>query len=101
MAMDGGTGHLFSFTEANSFFVDCKSQAEVDRLWEKLVEDGEEQACGWLKDKYGLSWQIIPAALMEMLNDPDAEKAKRVMDAMLKMVKIDVQKLEEARDHMG
>ena len=96
MAIDSGIEHGFTFTEANSFFVDCHSQTEVDELWEKLLEGGEEQACGWLKDKYGLSWQIIPSALMEMLADEDAEKAQRVMEAMLKMVKIDVPTLQRA-----
>ncbi len=98
MAMDGGAGHVFTFTEANSFFVDCESQAEVDELWQKFTAEGEESMCGWLKDKFGVSWQIIPTALMEMLGDEDPEKAKRVMDAMLQMQKIDIQKLEEARD---
>ncbi len=100
MAIDSSFDHGFTFTEATSFFVDCHSQAEVDRLWDRLVHGGEAQACGWLKDKYGVSWQIIPSALMEMLSDEDPAKAKRVMDAMLQMVKIDVQKLEEARDHV-
>lgn len=100
MAMDGGAGHMFTFTEANSFFVNCDTQAEVDELWQRFTEEGEESMCGWLKDKYGVSWQIIPAALMEMLGDEDPEKAKRVMDAMLQMQKIDVQKLEEARDQV-
>lgn len=100
MAMDGGVGHMFSFTEANSFFVNCDTQAEVDHLWQRFTEEGEESMCGWLKDKYGVSWQIIPTALMEMLGDEDPEKAKRVMDAMLQMQKIDVQKLEAARDNV-
>lgn len=98
MATDGGAGHAFTFTEANSFFVNCESQAEVDELWQQFTAEGEESMCGWLKDKFGVSWQIIPTALMEMLGDEDPEKAKRVMDAMLQMQKIDIQKLEEARD---
>lgn len=98
MAIDGGADHSFTFTEANSFFVNCESQAEVDELWQKFTAEGEESMCGWLKDKFGVSWQIIPTTLMEMLGDEDPEKAKRVMDAMLQMQKIDTQKLEEARD---
>jgi predicted 3-demethylubiquinone-9 3-methyltransferase (glyoxalase superfamily) len=90
-------GPQFKFNEAISFLVDCKTQEEVDELWEKLTADGgEESMCGWLKDKYGLSWQIIPTALSEMLSDPDPEKAGRVMQAMLKMNKIDIQGLERA-----
>jgi predicted 3-demethylubiquinone-9 3-methyltransferase (glyoxalase superfamily) len=92
-------GPQFKFNEAISFLVDCKTQEEVDELWEKLTADGgEESMCGWLKDKYGLSWQIIPTALSEMLSDPDPEKAGRVMQAMLKMNKIDIQGLERAYD---
>lgn len=92
-------GPEFKFNEAISFLVDCKSQAEVDDLWEKLTADGgEESMCGWLKDKYGLSWQIIPSALGEMLSDPDPEKAGRVMQAMLQMRKIDIATLEQAYD---
>jgi len=76
--------------------VDCKSQAEVDELWEKLSEGGSEDQCGWLKDRFGLSWQIVPRALPEMLGDPDPAKSKRVMEAMLKMRKIDTKVLREA-----
>ena len=94
MVLNGGP--LFTFTEAISFFVNCETQAEVDELWEKLTEGGEESQCGWLKDKYGLSWQIVPSALGELLNDPDAEKAGRVMNAMLQMKKIDVAGLRAA-----
>lgn len=95
MALNAGP--QFKFNEAISFFVDCKSQEEVDTLWEKLTADGgEESMCGWLKDKYGLWWQIIPTALMEMLNDSDPEKAQRVTDAMLKMQKIVIADLEKA-----
>lgn len=90
-------GPQFKFTEAVSFFVDGKDQAEVDYLWEKLIADGgEESMCGWLKDKFGLSWQIVPSALGRMMNDKDPEKAGRVTQAMLKMRKIDVKALEDA-----
>ena len=92
-------GPQFKFNEAISFFVDCETQEEVDDLWEKLTADGgEESMCGWLKDKYGLSWQIIPKGLGQMLNDPDPAKAQRVMQAMLKMNKIDLAGLEQAYD---
>jgi predicted 3-demethylubiquinone-9 3-methyltransferase (glyoxalase superfamily) len=94
-ALNGGP--LFKFTEAISFFVNCETQAEVDELWEKLTADGgSPQRCGWLKDKYGLSWQIIPKALGEMLGDKDPQKSQRVMQAMLQMNKIDIQRLKEA-----
>jgi predicted 3-demethylubiquinone-9 3-methyltransferase (glyoxalase superfamily) len=96
MALNGGP--LFTFTEAISFFVNCETQAEVDELWTKLTEGGEESQCGWLKDKYGLSWQIVPTALGELLNDPDAEKAGRVMNAMLQMKKIDIAGLKAASE---
>ena len=94
MALNGGP--LFAFTEAISFFVNCETQAEVDELWGKLTEGGEESQCGWLKDKYGLSWQIVPSVLGELLSDPDAEKAGRVMNAMLQMKKIDIAGLRAA-----
>ena len=95
MALNAGP--QFKFNEAISFFVSCKTQAEVDELWEKLTADGgEEGRCGWLKDKYGLSWQIIPTALGELLGDPDSEKAGRALQAMLKMNKIDIQGLRQA-----
>ena len=95
MALNGGP--QFKFTEAASLFVDCESQEEVDRFWKSLTADGgEESMCGWLKDKYGLSWQIIPRRLMELMGDKDQAKAQRVMQAMLKMRKIEVSKLEEA-----
>jgi predicted 3-demethylubiquinone-9 3-methyltransferase (glyoxalase superfamily) len=94
IALNGGP--QFKFTEAVSFSVDCKTQEEVDRLWEKLTEDGEEGSCGWLKDKYGLSWQINPTVLGEMLADKDRKKAGRVMEAMLKMKKIDIKALRKA-----
>ena len=92
-------GPQFKFTEAISFFVDCKTQEEVDELWNKLTADGgEESMCGWLKDKYGLSWQIIPSALMELMGDKDPEKAQRVVQAMLKMNKIIIADLKQAYD---
>jgi predicted 3-demethylubiquinone-9 3-methyltransferase (glyoxalase superfamily) len=97
MALNAGP--QFQFNEAISFFVSCKTQEEVDELWETLTADGgEESRCGWLKDKYGLSWQIIPTALGELLGDPNPEKAGRVLQAMLQMNKIDVQGLRRAYD---
>ena len=94
MALNGGPDH--KFTEAISFFVDCKTQEEVDELWNKLTEGGEEGPCGWLKDKFGLSWQIIPRVLGELLGDPDPAKSQSVMQAMLQMKKIDIKALQEA-----
>ena len=94
MALNGGPH--FTFSPAISFFVNCQTQQEVDELWEKLSEGGEKGRCGWLKDKYGLSWQIVPSALGEMLQDENAEKAKRVMKAMLQMDKIDIKTLRQA-----
>jgi len=94
MALNGGPE--FHFTPAISFFVDCKTQQEVDELWEKLSEGGRKDRCGWLQDKYGLSWQIVPTALSEMLGDKDPEKAQRVMNAMLQMEKFDIAKLKLA-----
>ncbi len=94
IALNGGPE--FKFTEAISFFVNCETQEEVDELWEKLSEGGEESQCGWLKDRFGLSWQIIPAALGEMLNHPDPVKAQNAMQAMLQMSKIDIARLQEA-----
>ena len=93
-ALNGGPE--FKFTEALSLSVACKNQQEVDELWEKLSAGGEEGPCGWLKDKYGLSWQIVPTVLVEMLQDKDAEKAKKVTHAMLQMKKIDIQALSRA-----
>jgi predicted 3-demethylubiquinone-9 3-methyltransferase (glyoxalase superfamily) len=90
-------GPMFTFTEAISFVVDCEDQAEVDYYWEKLTADGgEESQCGWLKDKYGISWQIVPRRLTELMGDTDKEKAGRATQAMLQMKKIDIAKLEEA-----
>jgi len=98
MALNGGP--LFKFTEAISLFVSCETQEEVDDLWNKLTAGGGAPSqCGWLKDKFGLSWQIIPTALMEMLADKDPEKSKRAMEAMLGMTKIDINRLREA--HRG
>lgn len=96
MALDGGP--FFKPTGAVSFYIECKDQEEVDYYWNKLTEGGDPNAqqCGWLMDKYGFSWQVIPKALPELLNDPDKEKSGRVMHAMLQMKKIDVAKLEEA-----
>lgn len=94
MALNGGP--MFTFSEVMSFFVDCEDQAEVDRLWSALTAGGQEQQCGWLKDRFGLSWQIVPRALMEMLGDADPAWARRVTEAMLKMVKIEVEALRRA-----
>jgi predicted 3-demethylubiquinone-9 3-methyltransferase (glyoxalase superfamily) len=96
MVFNGGS--QFKFTEAISFFVNCETQQEVDEFWEKLSAGGEKGRCGWLKDKFGLSWQIIPAVLIKMLGDPDPLKSKRVMNAMLQMNKIDIKKLQQAYD---
>jgi predicted 3-demethylubiquinone-9 3-methyltransferase (glyoxalase superfamily) len=97
MALNGGPE--FKFTEAISFFVSVETQEEVDELWEKLTADGgEESQCGWLKDKFGLSWQIIPTALGKLMGDPDPEKSQRVMQAMLQMKKIDIAGLQRAYD---
>jgi predicted 3-demethylubiquinone-9 3-methyltransferase (glyoxalase superfamily) len=94
IALNGGPH--FTFSPAISFFVDCKTQQEVDALWEKLSAGGEQQMCGWLKDKYGVSWQIVPSVLGELLHDTDADTAKRVMQAMLKMRKLDIEGLKRA-----
>lgn len=94
IALNGGPH--FKFNEAISFSVDCKTQQEVDEYWEKLSAGGEEGPCGWLKDKYGLSWQINPTILGKMLGDPDPQKSKRVMEAMLRMKKIDIKALQDA-----
>jgi predicted 3-demethylubiquinone-9 3-methyltransferase (glyoxalase superfamily) len=94
IALNGGPE--FKFTEAISFSVDCKTQEEVDEFWEKLSAGGEEGPCGWLKDKYGLSWQIVPRVLVDMLHDKDAEKVKRVTHAMLQMKKLDIAALQQA-----
>ncbi|HET7554581.1 MAG TPA: VOC family protein [Gaiellaceae bacterium] len=94
VALNGGPD--FKHSEAFSFTIDCDDQAEVDHYWEKLGEGGEHGPCGWLKDRFGLSWQVVPKRLPELLSDPDREKAQRVMAAMLKMRKLDVAELEQA-----
>ena len=94
MALNGGSS--FTFGPGFSLFVSCETQDEVDQLWGKLSEGGEQGQCGWLKDRFGVSWQIIPTALGELLGDPDREKANRVMNAMLKMTKIEIDELEQA-----
>jgi predicted 3-demethylubiquinone-9 3-methyltransferase (glyoxalase superfamily) len=94
IALNGGP--MFKFTEAVSFFVKCSTQEEIDDFWEKLSAGGQKSQCGWLKDKFGLSWQIVPPILGELLNDQDPEKSKRVMMAMMKMGKIEIQKLKDA-----
>lgn len=96
MAMDGGPE--FRFEQGFSLFVTCGDQAEVDYFWDKLGDGGEHGQCGWLKDKFGVSWQIIPKALGEMMQDPDPAKSQKVMQAMLQMTKIDIAALEQARD---
>lgn len=94
IALNGGP--QFQFTEAISLYVDCEDQEEVDRLWDALTEGGEESRCGWLKDRYGLSWQIVPSVLGEMLEDQDPERLGRVMEALLQMDKIEIDVLRRA-----
>ena len=94
VALNGGP--QFKFTEAISFWVRCETQEEIDEMWEKLSEGGAKSRCGWLKDKYGLSWQVVPPILGEMLQDKDAEKSQRVMAAMMQMDKIDINTLRRA-----
>ena len=96
LALNGGP--QFSFTEAVSFQIHCDDQAEVDRLWASLSAGGQEIACGWLKDRWGLTWQIVPRRLSELLGDPDRARAKRAMEAMMEMVKLDIAALERAAD---
>lgn len=96
MALNGGT--RFEYTHAVSFHVDCADQAEVDRLWDALSDGGSIEQCGWLKDRYGVPWQIVPGVLAEMLADPDPARAERVMQAMLQMVKIEIDGLQRAYD---
>ena len=93
-ALNGGP--QFKFSEAISFVVNCETQEEVDELWDKLAEGGQTQQCGWLKDKFNLSWQIIPSALPELMSDPDPERSRRVTEVMLQMTKIDIAKLRQA-----
>lgn len=100
MALDGGLQHDFTFTEAISLYVDCQTQDEVDELWEKLTADGgEEQPCGWVKDRFGVSWQIVPTILNELMQDEDSEKARRVTEAMLKMTRIKIDELMRAYEY--
>jgi len=94
VALNGGP--LFKFTEAISFVVNCENQKEIDYYWEKLLEGGQPSQCGWLKDKYGLSWQIVPTELPKLFQNKDPEKTKRVMSAMMKMVKLDIDVLKNA-----
>ncbi len=96
MALNGGPD--FKFNEAVSFQVSCESQEEVDRFWDTLSDGGEESQCGWLKDRFGLSWQVIPTALPKLLSDPDAQKSQRAMEAMLQMRKIDIDALTRAAE---
>jgi predicted 3-demethylubiquinone-9 3-methyltransferase (glyoxalase superfamily) len=96
MALNGGPVEGFKFNGAISLFVNCETQAEVDELWEKLSAGGEEGQCGWLKDKFGVSWQIVPTVLGELLGDKDPEKAQRVTHAMLQMKKLDIEVLKQA-----
>jgi predicted 3-demethylubiquinone-9 3-methyltransferase (glyoxalase superfamily) len=96
VALNGGP--QFKFTEAISFSVECETQEEVDELWARLAEGGEEGPCGWLKDRYGMSWQVNPTVLSELLDDPDPERSRRVMEAMLGMTKIDIGGLRRAYD---
>jgi predicted 3-demethylubiquinone-9 3-methyltransferase (glyoxalase superfamily) len=99
MALNGGPS--FTFAQGISLFVDCETQAEVDEVWEKLSEGGEQGPCGWLTDKFGVSWQVIPRALGELLNDEDPERAKAVMNAMLQMSKIEIAGLREAYESVS
>lgn len=94
VALNGGP--VFTFSPAISFVVDCATQAEVDRLWDRLSAGGEPQQCGWLRDKYGVTWQIVPAVLGKLLSDPDAARTQRVMQAMLQMSKLDIGALKQA-----
>ena len=96
MAIDSNRPHHFTFTPAISFFVNCRTQEEVDELWNKLLEGGKSQGPGWIKDKYGLSWQVVPEILDKLLNSPDPEKSQRVMEAMLQMDKLNIEKLKSA-----
>ena len=96
MALNGGAS--FRFAQGISLFVNCETQAEIDELWERLSEGGQKLPCGWLTDKFGVSWQVVPSILGQLLNDKDAEKSKRVMNAMLQMKKLDIQKLKQASE---
>ncbi len=101
MLMEGGGEHSFTFTEGISLMISCDDQAEVDHFWDKFTADGEESQCGWLKDKFGVSWQVTPKILMELVSDPDREKANKAFQAMLKMSKIDIQTLKDAVGDRG
>jgi predicted 3-demethylubiquinone-9 3-methyltransferase (glyoxalase superfamily) len=94
MGLNGGP--MYKFSPAVSFFVNCETQQEIDELWEKLSEGGELERCGWLQDKFGLTWQIIPSVLGRLLTDPDAKKSSAVMQAMMQMVKLDIAGLQQA-----
>ena len=96
IALNGGS--MFQFTPAISFFVLCETQAEIDMFWEKLSDGGKVMQCGWLTDKFGVTWQIVPTGLLEMINDPDVVKSKRTMQAMMQMVKFDIAALRRAYD---
>jgi predicted 3-demethylubiquinone-9 3-methyltransferase (glyoxalase superfamily) len=96
VALNGGP--QFKFNEAVSFVVDCADQAEVDRMWDSLSAGGEQSQCGWLKDRFGVSWQIVPSEMVEVMSDPDREKSRRVMQAMLGMTKLDIAALRRARE---
>src|SRR6266850_3040637 len=96
IALNGGP--MFTFSPAISFFVPCETQEEVDHFWEKLSKGGEKQRCGWLRDKFGVSWQVVPTVLGQLLQDKDAEKSKRVMNAMLQMDKLDIASLKRANE---
>lgn len=89
-------GPMFTFNESVSFFVSCDTQDEIDYYWEKLSEGGAKSRCGWLKDQFGLSWQVVPSMLRELLENPDREKSKKAMDAMMQMDKLDIQRLKDA-----
>jgi predicted 3-demethylubiquinone-9 3-methyltransferase (glyoxalase superfamily) len=96
LALNGGPE--FQFTEAISFVINCESQEEVDYMWERLTDGGEESMCGWLKDRFGVSWQVVPTALHALLSEPDPEKASRIMEAFFQMRRIDLPRLERARE---
>ncbi len=99
MALNGGP--QFTFSPAVSFFLKCDTQKEIDRLWDKLSEGGEKSVCGWLTDKYGLTWQVVPASLDRMMSDKDAKRTEAVMAALLQMTKLDIKSLEEAYEKAG
>lgn len=99
MALNGGP--VYTFSPATSFFVNCANQAEIDHLWSKLTDGGQEMQCGWLTDKFGVTWQIVPTALGAMMKDPDPEKVNRVTHAMLQMVKLDLGALQSAYEGKG